>query len=173
MRSPEFQFLYLACGFAGRKICELIDRMPLDTHVTRHGIQTRAVTTRAFARFAFFDPFRLALGGELGFQNRFAVGTGSGLQILVPNFAESATFLTRAVRRIKRKQTRIELLERAATIWAAHFGAHDCQPVFRVKQTPRAATDLQRPTNDLARLRNSLPINETNDHIDRMLFEPL
>ena len=130
MRSPELQSINLASCFAGRKIRELIDCIALDTHVTRHGVQTRAVTTRAFVRLAFVDPFRFALGGELCFQNRFTVWVGSRLQILIPDLAESAAFFTRAVRRIKRKQTRIELLECAATVWAAHFGAHDCEPVF-------------------------------------------
>ena len=130
MRSLELQSVNLACRFAGRKIRELIDRVTMDTHVARHGVQARAVTTRAFTRFAFLDPFGFALGDEFGFQNRFTVWTGSGLQILIPNFAESAAFFARAVRRIKRKQTRIELLERAATVWAAHFGAHDCKAVF-------------------------------------------
>src|SRR4029077_3571028 len=130
MRSPELQSVHLACCFTGRKIRELIDRVTLDTHVARAGVQRGAVTTRAFARFAFLDPFGFALGGELGFQNRFTVWAGGGLQILIPNFAESAAFFARAVRRIKRKQTRIELLERAATVWAAHFGTHDCKSVF-------------------------------------------
>jgi hypothetical protein len=123
MRSPELQLLDLARSFAGRKIRELIDRTTLDSNVTRHGVQARTVTTRAFARFAFLDPFGLTLGGQLGFQHRFTVGTGSSLQILIPDFAESAAFFTRTVRRIKRKQTRIELLKRAATVWAAHFRA--------------------------------------------------
>src|SRR6267143_670334 len=130
MRSPELQPVNRARCFAGRKIRELIDRVTLDTHVAGHGAQTRAVTARAFARFAFLDPFRFALGSELGFQNRFTVCAGSGLQILIPNFAESAAFFAHAVRRIKRKQTRIKLLERAATVWAAHFGADDCNPAF-------------------------------------------
>src|SRR2546430_11822014 len=62
MRSPELQSINLASCFAGRKIRELIDCITLDTHVTRHGVQTRAVTTRAFVRLAFVDPFRFALG---------------------------------------------------------------------------------------------------------------
>ena len=97
MRSAEFQSLDLARCFAGRKIRKLIDRVTMDAHVTRYGIQTRAVTTRAFVRFAFLDPFGLALGGKLGFEIRFTVGTGSGLQILIPNFAEPAAFFTSAV----------------------------------------------------------------------------
>src|SRR4029453_10312291 len=97
MRSPELQPLDLARSFAGRKVRELIDRVTLYAHVTRHGVQAGTATTRAFARFAFLDPFGLALGGELGFQNRFAVRARRGLQILVPNFAESAAFFARAV----------------------------------------------------------------------------
>src|SRR5678816_1618785 len=130
MLSPELQSLNLSCFFSLRKIRKLIYRFSLEKHVARHRVQTRAVTTRAFARFAFLDPFGFTLGGELGFQNRFTVWAASGLQILIPNFAESAAFFARTVRRIKRKQTRVELLERAATVWAAHFGAHDCKPVF-------------------------------------------
>src|SRR5438876_5907746 len=133
MRSPELQSINLASCFAGRKIRELMDCISLDTNVTRNGVQTRAVTTRAFVRLAFVDPFRFALGGELGFQNRFTVRVGSRLQVLIPDLAESAAFFTRAVRRIKRKQTRIELLERATTVWAGHFDAHDCAPVFGIK----------------------------------------
>src|SRR5205807_9006178 len=123
MCSTELQFRDLVRCFAGGKIRELVDGVTLDTHVTRYGVQARTVTARAFARFAFLYPFGLAFGGELGFEDRFTVGAGSGSQILVPNFAESAAFFTRAVGRIKRKQTRIELLECAATVWAAHFGA--------------------------------------------------
>src|SRR5207249_1574040 len=48
MRSPELRSIGFASCFAGRKIRELIDCIALDTHVTRHGVQTRAVTTRAF-----------------------------------------------------------------------------------------------------------------------------
>src|SRR4029450_5797764 len=98
VRSPKLQFLDFACCFASRKTCELIDRVTLDTHMACHSVQSRAVTTRTFARFAFFDPFGFALGGELGFQDRFTVGAGGGLQILVPNFAESAAFFARTVR---------------------------------------------------------------------------
>jgi hypothetical protein len=97
MLSPELQSLDLAHCFAGRKIGELIDRITLDADVTRHGVQPRTVAIRAFARFAFLDPFGFTLGGQLGFQNRFTVGARSGLQILVPNFAKSAAFFTRAV----------------------------------------------------------------------------
>ena len=74
MRSAKFQLSsILRAASLGRKIRELIDRVTLHAHVPRHGIQTRAVTTRTFARFPFVDPFGLALGGELGFQNRFTV----------------------------------------------------------------------------------------------------
>jgi hypothetical protein len=98
MRSTEFQFLNLPRCFTGRKIRELIDRVTLDTHIARHSVQARATTTRTFARFAFLDPFGLALCGELGFQDRFIIGIGSSLQILIPNFAEPAAFFARAVR---------------------------------------------------------------------------
>ena len=66
--------------------------------MARHGVQSRAVTTWAFARFAFLDPFGFALGDELGFQNRFTVAVRTGLQILVPNFTESAAFFAQPMR---------------------------------------------------------------------------
>src|SRR5438309_11370931 len=99
MRSPELQSINLASCFAGRKIRELIDCITLDTHVTRHGGQTRAVTTRASVRLAFVDPFRFALGGDLCIQNRFSVWVGTPLHILFLDLADSAALSTRAWRR--------------------------------------------------------------------------
>src|SRR5438093_10338246 len=62
MRSPELQSINLASCFAGRKIPELIVCIALDTHVTRHGVQTRAVTTRAFVCLPFVFFFQAADG---------------------------------------------------------------------------------------------------------------
>ena len=101
VRAFEFQPADRARCFAGRKIRELVDGVALHAHVTRHRVQARAATARAFARFAFLDPFRFALRCEFVFENRFAVAVGGCLQILVPDFAEPAAFFARAVRRIE------------------------------------------------------------------------
>ena len=55
--------------FAGRKRGEIVDRLALHPHVTRDRIQARAVAGRADLRFAFIDPFRFALGGQLVFED--------------------------------------------------------------------------------------------------------
>src|SRR5215475_9352655 len=93
--------------------------------MTRLGVQTRALTTWPFARFALVDPFGFAFGGQFAFQYRFAIAAPARLQIVIPNFAEPAAFLAHSMGRIKRKQTRIEFLKCTATIRATHFGAHD------------------------------------------------
>src|SRR5947208_4401699 len=91
VRVFEFQAVDRARCFARGKIRELINRVTVHTHVTPHGVQTRAVTTRAFARLAFLDPLRLAFRCKLAFQNRFPVTVRGRLEILVPNFAEPTT----------------------------------------------------------------------------------
>src|SRR5262249_58156999 len=98
--------------------------------MTRLRVQTRTMTAWTFARFAFVDPFRFAFGGQLVFQNRFAIAVRSCLQIVIPNFAKPSAFFTHAMRRVKREQTRIEFLKCAATVWATHFSPHDRNPLF-------------------------------------------
>src|SRR5262249_17149564 len=93
-------------------------------------VQTRTVTAWTYARFAFVVPFGFAFGGQLAFQNRFAVAVSSRLQILIPNFAEPSAFFAHPMRGIKREQTRIEFLKCAAATWATHLGAHDREPIF-------------------------------------------
>ena len=63
VRVFEFQAVDRARCFAGREVPELIDCVPLNPHVARHGIQTRAVTTRALVHFAFLYPLGLAFRG--------------------------------------------------------------------------------------------------------------
>ena len=95
------------------------------------------------------------------------------MQILIPDFAEAAAFLARAVRRIERKQTRIEFLEGAAATRATHLRAHDREPIFRIEQMRGAAADLERALDEIARFQNSLRIDRADDHIDRVLLETL
>src|SRR5437764_13680044 len=97
MRDFEFQLVDRVHSLTGREVCELIYCVALHAHVTRHGIQTRALTTRAFARFAFVDPFRLAFCGKLLFQNRLAITVLRRLKILVPDFAEPTAFFAHAM----------------------------------------------------------------------------
>src|SRR5947207_11797018 len=97
MRVFEFQLVDHARCFAGGEVGELIDCIALHAHVTRRGIQTRAVTTRAFARLASVDPFRLAFCGKLLFQNRLAITVLRCLKILVPDFAEPTAFFAPAM----------------------------------------------------------------------------
>src|SRR4030081_2084835 len=98
--------------------------------MTRDRVQARAVTTRTLLRFAFIDPLRLAFGGEFIFQNRIAVVFCAGLQFAVPDFAEPAAFLTCAMRRVERKESRIQFLEGAAATGATHLRAHDRETIF-------------------------------------------
>ena len=65
----EFQLLNRACCFTGRQIREFIDGVALQTHVARHGVQTRSAASRTITRFPFVDPLRFAFCGELAFQN--------------------------------------------------------------------------------------------------------
>ena len=53
----ELQLLNLFCGFARRKIRELINRLALHAHMSRDRIQTRTVTARTFMRFGRINPF--------------------------------------------------------------------------------------------------------------------
>src|ERR1700738_2769970 len=97
----------------------------------RDRVQTRAVTTRAFLRFVFVDPLRLAFGGKFIFQNRIAVVFRAGLKFAVPDCADPAAFLTRAMRRIEGKESRIQFLEGAAASRTTHLRAHDRETIFR------------------------------------------
>src|SRR5262249_58790848 len=109
---------------------ELTVGVPLHATVTRHGFHRRAVTTRAFASFASLDPPRFPFGGQLFFQNRFPIAARSCLEVLVPDFAEPAAFFAHAMRRIERKQTRIEFLKCATAVRATHLRAHDSEAIF-------------------------------------------
>src|SRR5262245_28397268 len=117
--------------------------------MTRLPVQTRAVATWTFMRFAFVDPFGFAFGGQLPFQTAFALAARSLLQIVFPNFAEPAAFFAHTVRRIKREQTRIEFLKCAATIRATHLGAHHRKAIFRIEQTGCTSPDLKRAPGNL------------------------
>ncbi len=136
-------------------------------------VQARAVTAWTFARFLFLDPFRLALSREFIFQNRIAILAFSRLQILIPDFSKSTAFLARAVRRIKRKQSRIELFKCAAAAGTTHFRAHNREPIPRVEQVRRAAPDLKRAAHKIARFQNSLRIDCADNDIDSVFLETL
>jgi hypothetical protein len=131
------------------------------------------MTTRAFARFAFLDPLRFPFCGKLVLQHRFAVSARACLHVLVPDFAEAAAFFTRAMRRIERKQTRIEFFKRASAAWAAHLGTHHGQPILRIEQTRRAAPDFERAPHNVARIRDSLPIGYAHDNVYGVFLETL
>src|SRR5207237_8413488 len=62
--APKSQFTNQSARLARGKNRELIDRVPLNAHMTCHCIQMRAVTDRTFTRFAFIDPFRFTFGCE-------------------------------------------------------------------------------------------------------------
>src|SRR5262245_49607368 len=98
--------------------------------MARLRVQARAVTAWTLARFAFVDPLGFAFGGQLVFQNRFAIAACPCLQILVPNSAEPSAFFTHAMRRIEREQTWIEFLKCAAAIRATHLRAHHRNAIF-------------------------------------------
>src|ERR1043166_5274467 len=100
-----------------------------------------------------------------------SIGIRAGLQFLVPDFAESTAFLTLPVRRVEREQTRIEFFECAAAVRTAHLRAHDGEAVFRIEQVCGAATDLERALREVARVSDSLRVDDAGDHRNRVLFE--
>ena len=66
--------------------------------MARDRIQARAVAGRARHCFFFVDPFRFAFRGQFVFEHGITGVLRAGLLFAVPNFAESAAFLTGAVR---------------------------------------------------------------------------
>src|SRR5438477_7953821 len=101
VRTSKLQLVDLTRGFACRKIRELIDRLALDTNVSRDRVQARTMTLRALVRFGRIDPFRLSLGRQFVLQNGVAVVLFASLKLPVPDFAEPSAFLARAVGRIE------------------------------------------------------------------------
>ena len=67
--SAKPQFLRKLPRFAGRERGEIVDRVSLHTHVTRHRIQTRAAAARTLARIIFVNPFGFSLCRQLVLQD--------------------------------------------------------------------------------------------------------
>ena len=93
------------------------------------------------------------------------------MKFLIPDFAEAAAFFARAVRRIEREQTRVQLFERASAIRAAHLGAHHGQFVLCIEQVRRAATDIERALREIPRFRDSFLVDHAHDNRDGVFFE--
>src|SRR4051812_29322795 len=87
-------------------------------------IQSGSVTVGTLVRFAVVDPFRLAFGGKLCFQNGTPVIRFAGLELLVEDLPETAACFAGSMGRVKGEQSRVQLLERPAAAGAAHFRAH-------------------------------------------------
>src|ERR1700732_3219273 len=109
-------------------------------------------------RLLFVDPFGFAFSREFVLNNGFAIFFRAGLQIAVPNFAKPAAFLTCAMGRVEREQTRIELLERPAATGTTHLRTHDRESIFCVEEMGRATPDLEPALREIARLQDSLRV---------------
>jgi hypothetical protein len=95
------------------------------------------------------------------------------LEILIPKFTKAAAFLARAVRRVEREQTRIELFKCATATGTTHFRAHHRQAILRIEQMGGAAADLDRALGEIPRFENPLRVDHTNYHVDGVFFETL
>ena len=141
--------------------------------MTRDRIQTRALAGRADLRFTFLDPFRFTLRGQLVFEDLFAIVAFANLERLVPDFAEAAAFYAGPVRRIERKQARIEFFEGAPATRTTHLRAHDRESTFRIDEAGCAATNLERALAEIARLGDALLVDHTDNHINGVFLETL
>src|SRR4029079_13592733 len=148
-------------------------RLVLHAHVTRDRIQTRALAGRADLRFTFLDPFRFTLRGQLVFEDCVGIVAFANLERLVPDFAEAAAFYAGPVRRIERKQARIEFFEGAPATRTTHLRAHDRESTFRIDEAGGAATNLERALAEIARLGDALLVDHTDNHINCVFLETL
>ncbi len=76
----------------------MIDRVILQSDVTRNRIEPRTMTRWTRDGFLFIDPFGFALGRELVLQDGIPVIFGAGLLLLIPNLAKAAALFAGAVR---------------------------------------------------------------------------
>src|SRR5262249_30951232 len=143
----------------------------MQADMTRHIVQAGAATTWTFVCFDRIDPLGLALRPQFIFQNRVSCFLSCGLKFLIPNFTESAAFFAGAVRRVERKQPRIELFKRAPAIWATHFRAQHCPLILRTEQMSCPATDLERALGKSARVVDSSHVDHPDNDRNAMFFE--
>src|SRR5947209_4744901 len=141
--------------------------------MARDRIEPRTVTCRTGHGLLFVDPLGFAFGGELVFQDRITVVFRAGLLLAVPDFPEAAAFFAGAVRGIKGEEPGIEFFECAPTSGAAHFRAHDGEPMFRIEKMGGAAADIERALNEVARLQDSLRVDRADYYVDGVLLEAL
>jgi hypothetical protein len=92
---------------------------------------------------------------------------------LVPDFAEATAFFAGPVRRIERKQARIEFFEGAPATRTTHLRAHDRESTFRIDEAGGAATNLERALAEIARLGDALLVDHTDNHINGVFLETL
>ena len=92
---------------ADRESGEFIDRPRLQADVPRDLVEPRAVAARARLRLALVERFVLPLLREFDLDRRLEFR----IDRPAPHLAEAVAFLAPAVRRVERKQPRIELLE--------------------------------------------------------------
>ena len=119
-----------ALSFLLREVSFPIYGSALTLGLARNRIEAGAVTARTFRGFSLVDALGFTLRRHFIFQNRIAVVLGPSLKGAIPDLAETAALFTGAMRGVERKHTRIEFLESAPTTRAAHFRAHDGQPIF-------------------------------------------
>src|SRR5205823_5945952 len=105
---------------------------------------------------------------KLGLEHRIRIRFLA--RVSVPNLSETVALLALAVRRVKRKQTRIELLKRLSAVGTTHLHAQNRDALFFVEQLRRPASDLDRACHEIAQI--FFPAL-ADDHVDRMFLETL
>ena len=73
--------------------------------------------------------------------------------------------------RIERKQTRIELFERAAATGTTHLRAHDRESILCIEEMGCATPDLERALCKIARFQDSSDVDHANDDVDGVFFK--
>ncbi len=96
--STEAQLADQSASLAGGERGEVIDRVTLQPHVARNGVQARAMAGRTINRFILVYPFKFALGRDFIFEDRIARVFSAGLYCAIPDLAKPTALLTRAVR---------------------------------------------------------------------------
>src|SRR6266851_1215243 len=103
LRGAKAQFPRETKRFTGGERGKIINRVSLQSHMSRDRIQARTAAGWANARFLIIGPFELAIGGEFVLERRITVFFRAGLQRVIPDFTEAAALCARTVRRVERE----------------------------------------------------------------------
>ena len=141
--------------------------------MARDRVQTRSVARRTRHRLLFVNPLGFALGCQFVFKNGITGVFRAGLLVAVPDFAETTAFFAGAMRRIEGEEARIEFFKSASAPRTAHLRAHHGQTMFGIEQVRRAAPDVERALDEIARFQDPLRVDRADHDIDRVLLEAL